>query len=71
VFITRPHWGICNALRHDHDGGFTSWTFENVEGIPTGDGVPAQIAEEDRAATDWMLYQSPKDKWVYLHLMRE
>jgi hypothetical protein len=64
--VTRPGWGIFNALMYDDGDVLRYWRFDNCDGNPTGNGFPADISDEDRAATDWMLYQAPQDNWVDL-----
>ena len=74
VMVTRPSWGIFNALRMDEEytdeGTWIKtlgyWRLDNTEGTYSGDGHPYHPTEEDRAAKDWMLYQTPEEHWVEL-----
>jgi hypothetical protein len=67
--VTRPNWGIFRAvIRIDPDdfGELLNWTFDNTEGTNSGTGSRYTPTDEDRAATDWMIYQNPEENWVEL-----
>jgi hypothetical protein len=70
TFVTRPSWGIFNAIRRDDDGKFWYFTFDNCDGYASGGAIPTDIPDEDRAATDWMLYETPDENWVELEFDR-
>lgn len=71
--VTRPSWDILcliamNDSIDDEEKPILFWKLDNYDGTFTGDGWPYNSTDEDRAATDWMLYQSPQDNWVELDL---
>lgn len=78
VMVTRPSWSIFCAVRtsypqrllddegSDEENPVMFWRLDNCDGVPSGNGWPFGPSDEDRAATDWMLYQRPQDNWVEL-----
>lgn len=67
AMITRPSWNIfCAIAPHAEDGSLFFWKFDNCDGTFSGDGWPYKPTDEDRAATDWMIYQAPQENWVEL-----
>src|ERR1700691_1589441 len=75
VMVTRPSWNVFCAVRMDEhylDDTWVKevhyWKLDNCDGNWSGDGWPYNPTDEDRAATDWMLYQAPQENWVELHL---
>ena len=74
VAVTRPGWDIFLAVRieekyitaEQHEEWCHYFRFDNCDGIPSGSGWPYRPSDDDRAATDWMLYQTPQDNWVDL-----
>lgn len=75
AMVARPNWNIfCaiitagsgDAIRDDAacDGSLHYWTFDNCDGSRGGSGHPYHPDDEDRAATDWMVYQSPTENWI-------
>jgi hypothetical protein len=68
VMITRPGWNIFGAIRIDDDGEPGYWKLDNCDGGISGDGWPYKPTDEDLAASDWMLYQSPQENWVELEV---
>jgi hypothetical protein len=66
AIVTRPGWDIFQGLII-RDGAIFYWKLDNCDGVPTGNGWPCEPNDEDRAATDWMLYQAPQDNWVELN----
>lgn len=63
--VTRSSCNIFFALRHLSEG-VVLWELDNCDGIPPDSGRPYKPTQEDRDATDWMLYQKPQDNWVEL-----
>ena len=63
--VTRPTWDIFLAVRNNEDSIFY-WKFDNCDGDSSGTGWPYRPTEEDRSATDWMIYQAPQGNWVEL-----
>jgi hypothetical protein len=67
IMITRPGWDIFGGIRlDDDDGKVRYWKLDNCDGFPSGEGWPYNPTDEDRAASDWMLYQAPQKNWVEL-----
>jgi hypothetical protein len=67
AMVTRPTWNIFCCLRFDVDGSLAYWKLDNCDGGWSGDGWPYEPTDQDRAATDWMLYQAPQNNWVELN----
>jgi len=67
AMVTRPAWDIFCCLRLNYDGSLGYWKLDNCDGGWSGHGWPHTPTDEDRAATDWMLYQAPQDNWVELN----
>jgi hypothetical protein len=66
AMVTRPEWSIFAAMRLDDDGELGYWELDNCDGGCSGVGRPYKPTDEDRAASDWMLYQAPQENWVEL-----
>jgi hypothetical protein len=66
IMVTRPSWNIFGGIRLDDDGKLWYWKLDNCDGGPSGNGWPYKPTDEDRAASDWMLYQAPQENWVEL-----
>ena len=67
AMITRPSWNIfCAIASHEEAGSLFFWKLDNCDGTFSGDGWAPTPSDEDRAATDWMLYQAPQENWVEL-----
>jgi hypothetical protein len=69
--VTRPSWDILclvaiNVSIDDEERPIFFWKLDNCDGTFSGDGWPYKPTDEDRASTDWMLYQRPQDNWVEL-----
>lgn len=71
--VTRPGWGILRAVRRNFGfpGSVCNFKPDNTEGLGSGDGWPYKPTDEDRAATDWMYYQTPDENWVELDFFEE
>lgn len=68
VMVTRPGWNIFVAIRRNDDGNLGYWELDNCDGGWSGSGSPYRPTNEDRIASDWMLYQPPQDNWIELDL---
>lgn len=71
VMATRPCWNIFRGVRQykaypDGDDFIEDFVLDNCDGDWGGSGHPYHPTDEDRSATDWMLYQSPQENWVEL-----
>jgi hypothetical protein len=67
IMVTRSGWNIFGGIRLDEDDGKVwYWKLDNCDGFPSGGGWPYNPTDEDRAASDWMLYQAPQKNWVEL-----
>lgn len=69
AMVTRPRWHILRAVRRgiaEYKGTFSDMKLDNHDGGTSGSGRPYEPTDEDRAATDWMIYQSPEENWVEL-----
>jgi hypothetical protein len=70
--VTRPSWGILRAVTLGGDGkSLDDMILDNTDGFRSGDGRPYAPTAEDRAATDWMLYQTPDENRVELDFFEE
>ncbi len=81
VMVTRPGWNIFGGLRlefpvqdeevndqNEDDGELFYWKLDNCDGGTSGCGWPYRPTDEDRTASDWILYQAPQENWVELDL---
>jgi hypothetical protein len=67
AMVTRHSWDIfCAITPHEEDRALFFWKLDNCDGTFSGNGWSYKPSAEDRAATDWMLYQAPQDNWVEL-----
>jgi hypothetical protein len=66
IMVTRSGWNIFGGIRLDDDGNVWYWKLDNCDGGPSGSGWPYNPTDEDRAASDWMVYQAPQKNWVEL-----
>ena len=64
--VTRTAWRIERAVVPRADDDLHDMYLDNTEGGWSGSGTPYKPTDEDRAATDWMLYQTPEENWVDL-----
>lgn len=67
AMVTRPAWDILRAVVLDDERSLSDLKLDNCDGNFTGVGKPFTPTDEDRTATDWMLYQAPQDNWVELY----
>jgi hypothetical protein len=66
AMVTRSAWNIFRTIRLDDDH-LMDFELDNCDGDPSGSGSPYEPTDDDRAASDWMLYQAPDKNWIELY----
>ena len=65
--VTRPSWSLLRTVRRDSfNGPLRDYYLDCYDGGGSGTSGSYTPTDEDRAATDWMFYQTPDDNWVEL-----
>jgi hypothetical protein len=64
--VTRAGWGILRTLAREFDDkAVQHYRLDNLDGTLTGTSADYVASNDDRAATDWMIYQPPEEEfWV-------
>jgi hypothetical protein len=68
ALMTRPSWPLLRLIArgYPHKRLPHLWDVDNFDSGLSGWSSLYEARDADRAATDWMFYQSPEENWLDL-----